>query len=127
MYKLHSELSKLTECILAQRISSVNSVSAICEATGANIQEVATGIRSVIVKLLNAGLALRSCFKRIFNLVYLCRYFDLDEVADYWEQTVHIINWQQNRIYRKRVDSFLKFIWQENSYFGFRIQSKYQR
>ena len=109
-----SELSKLTaNAFLAQRISSVNSVSAICEATGANIQEVAkaVGLDSRIGnKFLNAGPGFGgSCFKKdILNLVYLCRYFDLDEVADYWEQIVHINNWQQNRIYEKIVEKLFR-------------------
>ena len=109
-----SELSKLTaNAFLAQRISSINSISAICEATGANINEVATavGLDSRIgSKFLNSGPGFGgSCFKKdILNLVYLCRYFDLDEVADYWEQIVHINNWQQNRIYEKIVDKLFR-------------------
>ncbi len=109
-----SELSKLTaNAFLAQRISSINSISAICEATGANITEVAkaVGLDSRIGnKFLNAGPGFGgSCFKKdILNLVYLCRYFDLDEVANYWEQIVQINNWQQTRIYEKIVEKLFR-------------------
>ena len=109
-----SELSKLTaNAFLAQRISSINSISAICEATGANINEVseAIGMDSRIGdKFLNAGPGFGgSCFKKdILNLVYLCKYFDLHEVANYWEQIVSINNWQQNRIYEKIVHKLFR-------------------
>ena len=99
-----SELSKLVaNAFLAQRISSVNSISALCESTGANIQEVKEAIGSdtrIGNKFLNAGPGFGgSCFKKdILNLVYLCRYYGLNEVAAYWEQIVQINLWQQKRI-----------------------------
>ena len=99
-----SELSKLVaNAFLAQRISSINSISALCEATGANISEVAKAIGTdtrIGNKFLNPGPGFGgSCFKKdILNLVYLCRYYGLDEVADYWEQVVNINLWQQKRI-----------------------------
>ena len=99
-----SELSKLVaNAFLAQRISSVNSISALCESTGANIQEVTKAIGSdtrIGNKFLNAGPGFGgSCFKKdILNLVYLCRYYGLNEVADYWENIVQINLWQQKRI-----------------------------
>ena len=99
-----SELSKLVaNAFLAQRISSVNSISALCESTGANIQEVTKAIGSdtrIGNKFLNAGPGFGgSCFKKdILNLVYLCRYYGLNEVAEYWEQIVQINLWQQKRI-----------------------------
>ncbi len=99
-----SELSKLVaNAFLAQRISSVNSISALCESTGANIQEVKEAIGSdtrIGNKFLNAGPGFGgSCFKKdILNLVYLCRYYGLNEVAEYWEQIVQINLWQQKRI-----------------------------
>ena len=105
-----SELSKLTaNAFLAQRISSINSVSAICEETGANITEVskAIGLDSRIGKeFLKSGPGFGgSCFKKdILNLVYLCKQFNLDEVAKYWEQTLIINNWQRERIYKKVVE-----------------------
>ena len=99
-----SELSKLvSNAFLAQRISSINSISAICEATGANINEVAKAIGTdtrIGSKFLKPGPGFGgSCFKKdILNLVYLCKFYGLNEVADYWEQVVDINQWQQNRI-----------------------------
>ena len=105
-----SELSKLTaNAFLAQRISSINSISAICEATGADVGEVAyaVGMDSRIGrKFLKAGPGFGgSCFKKdILNLVYLSRYYGLKEVADYWQSTILINSWQQNRIYKELVE-----------------------
>ncbi len=99
-----SELSKLvSNAFLAQRISSINSISALCEATGANIMEVVGAIGTdtrIGKKFLMPGPGFGgSCFKKdILNLVYLCRYYGLNEVADYWEQVVKINYWQQKRI-----------------------------
>ncbi|MDC3203568.1 nucleotide sugar dehydrogenase [Prochlorococcus sp. AH-716-B04] len=99
-----SELSKLVaNAFLAQRISSINSISALCESTGADIKEVAKAIGTdtrIGEKFLKAGPGFGgSCFKKdILNLVYLCRHYGLDEVADYWQQIVMINNWQQKRI-----------------------------
>ena len=99
-----SELSKLVaNAFLAQRISSINSISAICESTGANISEVAKAIGTdtrIGSEFLNPGPGFGgSCFKKdILNLVYLCNYYGLKEVADYWEKVVSINLWQQNRI-----------------------------
>ena len=99
-----SELSKLVaNAFLAQRISSINSISALCEKTGANIKEVANAVGTdtrIGTKFLEAGPGFGgSCFKKdILNLVYLCRYYGLDQVADYWEQIVKINSFQQKRI-----------------------------
>tara|TARA_Y100000589_G_C27135329_1_gene622293 strand:+ start:98 stop:1549 length:1452 start_codon:yes stop_codon:yes gene_type:complete len=99
-----SELAKLTaNAFLAQRISSINSISAICEATGANVREVsrAIGLDSRIgAKFLNSGPGFGgSCFKKdILNLVYLAKYYGLHKVADFWESVVDINNWHQSRI-----------------------------
>ena len=106
-----SELSKLTaNAFLAQRISSINSISAICEITGGNISEVekAIGLDSRIgEKFLKAGPGFGgSCFKKdILNLVYLCRSNNLHQVADYWQNVVEINEWQKNRIYKKVVSN----------------------
>ena len=105
-----SELSKLTaNAFLAQRISSINSISAICEVTGADIKEVAraTGLDSRIGEsFLNAGPGFGgSCFKKdILNLIYLSNYFNLKEVGEYWEQIIKINDWQKKRIYEVIVD-----------------------
>jgi len=99
-----SELSKLTaNAFLAQRISSINSISSMCEVTGANIKEVslAVGADSRIGnKFLNASPGFGgSCFhKDLSNLIYLCNYFGLPEVANYWEQVIKLNEWQKTRI-----------------------------
>lgn len=99
-----SELSKLTaNAFLAQRISSINSVAALCEATGADVREVARAIGTdsrIGPKFLQAGPGFGgSCFQKdILNLVYLCRHFGLPAVADYWESVVELNTWQQHRI-----------------------------
>lgn len=98
-----SELSKLVaNAFLAQRVSSINSISALCEKTDADISEVsrAVGMDSRIGdKFLNAGIGFGgSCFKKdILNLVYLCSYYGLPEVAAYWESVVKINEYQQER------------------------------
>ena len=105
-----SELSKLTaNAFLAQRISSINSIAAFCEVSGADVREVARAIGAdsrIGPKFLNAGPGFGgSCFKKdILNLVYLCRNFGLQEVADYWESVVALNTWQQHRIARLVVD-----------------------
>jgi UDPglucose 6-dehydrogenase len=101
-----SELSKLTaNAFLAQRISSINSVAALCESTGADVQEVARAIGTdsrIGPKFLQSGPGFGgSCFQKdILNLVYLCRHFGLPEVASYWESVVELNAWQQHRISR---------------------------
>jgi UDPglucose 6-dehydrogenase len=101
-----SELTKLvSNALLAQRVSSVNSISALCEKTEANINEVtaAAGKDTRIgAKFLKASIGFGgSCFKKdILNLVYLCRYYNLPEVADYWESVVKINDYQATRFVR---------------------------
>jgi UDPglucose 6-dehydrogenase len=98
-----SELSKLVaNAFLAQRVSSINSISVLCEIADADVSEVAraVGLDSRIGgKFLNAGIGFGgSCFKKdILNLVYLCRFYGLPEVADYWESVVKINKYQQER------------------------------
>jgi UDPglucose 6-dehydrogenase len=106
-----SELSKLTaNAFLAQRISSINSIAALCEATGADVREVARAIGSdsrIGPKFLQAGPGFGgSCFQKdILNLVYLCRHYGLEEAAAYWESVVGLNTWQQQRIARLVVNS----------------------
>ena len=101
-----SELTKLvSNALLAQRVSSVNSISALCEKTGADIDQVTAvaGRDSRIgAKFLKAGIGFGgSCFKKdILNLVYLCEFYGLPEVAAYWEQVVRINDWQAARFVR---------------------------
>jgi UDPglucose 6-dehydrogenase len=98
-----SELSKIvSNAFLAQRISSINAISALCEKTDADITEVsmAVGMDSRIgSKFLSASVGFGgSCFKKdILNLVYLCQHYGLNEVADYWEGVVIINQYQQER------------------------------
>ena len=99
-----SELSKLTaNAFLAQRISSINSISALCESTGADVREVsrAIGLDSRIgSRFLNSGPGFGgSCFKKdILNLVYLAKFFGLQEVADFWVEVVKLNDWHQHRL-----------------------------
>ena len=98
-----SELSKLVaNAFLAQRISSINSISALCEATGADVDEVANAIgmdSRIGPKFLKASVGFGgSCFQKdILNLVYLCEHFSLPEVAAYWEGVVRMNDWQKHR------------------------------
>ncbi|HEY1848265.1 MAG TPA: UDP-glucose 6-dehydrogenase [Opitutaceae bacterium] len=98
-----SELSKLVaNAFLAQRISSINSISALCEATGADVDEVANAIgrdSRIGPKFLKASVGFGgSCFQKdILNLVYLCEHFGLPEVAAYWEGVVKMNDWQKHR------------------------------
>ncbi len=98
-----SELSKLAaNAFLAQRISSINSLSALCEATEADVSEIsrAVGMDSRIgPKFLNASVGFGgSCFKKdILNLVYLCEHYGLKEVAEYWQAVLKINDYQGQR------------------------------
>lgn len=98
-----SELSKLVaNAFLAQRISSINSISALCEATGADVDEVARAIGKdsrIGPKFLKASVGYGgSCFQKdILNLTYLCQHFGLPEVATYWESVVKMNDWQKSR------------------------------
>lgn len=111
-----SELTKLVaNALLAQRISSVNALSALCEATGADIDEVAyaAGRDSRIgPKFLKASVGFGgSCFQKdIMNLVYLCRHYGLDEVADYWQQVVEINDWQKTRFVQRMIRTMFNTI-----------------
>tara|TARA_B100001175_G_scaffold310543_1_gene313708 strand:+ start:98 stop:1492 length:1395 start_codon:yes stop_codon:yes gene_type:complete len=98
-----SELSKLTaNAFLAQRVSSINSLSELCEATGANVQEVAKAIgmdSRIGSKFLHASVGFGgSCFQKdILNLVYIAKSLGLNEVADYWHQVILMNNHQRDR------------------------------
>lgn len=105
-----SELSKLVaNAFLAQRISSINSISALCEETGADVSEVSKAIgydSRIGSKFLNASIGFGgSCFKKdILNLVYLCKNYGLDEVANYWHSVVKINDYQKNRFTEKIIE-----------------------
>lgn len=98
-----SELSKLVaNAFLAQRVSSINAISALCEKTDANIDEVARAIghdSRIGSKFLKASVGFGgSCFQKdILNLVYIAKSYGLDEVADYWEQVILMNDYQKKR------------------------------
>lgn len=105
-----SELSKLVaNAFLAQRVSSINAVSQLCERTGADVNEVARAIGTdsrIGPKFLQASVGFGgSCFQKdILNLVYLCEQFGLQEVADYWQQVVSMNDHQKSHFTKKIID-----------------------
>ncbi|UOK43750.1 MULTISPECIES: UDP-glucose 6-dehydrogenase [Flavobacterium] len=107
-----SELSKLTaNAFLAQRVSSINAMSELCERTGADVNEVAKAIgmdSRIGAKFLKASVGFGgSCFQKdILNLVYIAKTYGLNEVADYWEQVI-IMNDHQKRRFAKNIISTL--------------------
>ncbi|MDQ8179289.1 UDP-glucose 6-dehydrogenase [Pelagicoccus sp. SDUM812005] len=111
-----SELSKLVaNAFLAQRISSINSISALCERTGANVDQVAFAIGTdsrIGPKFLKASVGFGgSCFQKdILNLVYLCEHFGLPDVAAYWEQVIIMNDWQKSRFSQKIVSTLFNTV-----------------
>ena len=111
-----SELSKLVaNAFLAQRISSINSISALCEQTGADIDEVARAIGSdsrIGPKFIKASVGFGgSCFQKdVLNLVYLCGHFGLPEVAAYWDQVIRMNDWQKRRFSERIVRAFFNTV-----------------
>lgn len=111
-----SELSKLTaNAFLAQRVSSINAISALCEATGANVNEVANAIGTdsrIGPKFLKSSVGFGgSCFQKdILNLVYLCEHFGLSEVAAYWEQVIIMNDYQKRRFSTRIVNTMFNTV-----------------
>jgi UDPglucose 6-dehydrogenase len=111
-----AELSKLVaNAFLAQRISSINSISALCEATGADVDEVANAIGKdsrIGPKFLKSSVGFGgSCFQKdILSLVYLCDRFGLPEVSAYWESVVKMNDWQKHRFSGKIVSSLFNSV-----------------
>jgi UDPglucose 6-dehydrogenase len=111
-----SELSKLTaNAFLAQRISSINAISALCESTGADVDEIARAIgfdSRIGPKFLKSSVGFGgSCFQKdIFNLVYLCEHFSLPEVASYWEQVVRMNDYQKQRFSKRIIDALFNTV-----------------
>ena len=107
-----SELAKLSSnAMLAQRVSSINSLSALCEKTGADVNELSKAIgmdHRIGPHFLRASVGFGgSCFQKdILNLVYLCKYYGLNEVAEYWHQVVKINDYQKDRFTQKIIDHF---------------------
>ncbi|KAH8934760.1 hypothetical protein BDL97_18G101300 [Sphagnum fallax] len=111
-----AELSKLAaNAFLAQRISSINAMSALCESTGANVSEVAYAVGKdsrIGPKFLNASVGFGgSCFQKdILNLVYICECNGLPEVAHYWKQVVQINDYQKTRFVKRVVSSMFNTV-----------------
>merc|ERR1712228_1130308 len=111
-----AELSKLVaNAFLAQRVSSINSISALCEKTGASVDEVATAIgmdKRIGNKFLNASVGFGgSCFQKdILNLVYICESLGLVEVAAYWNQVIVMNDYQKERFAKYVVKSLFNTI-----------------
>jgi len=111
-----SELSKLVaNAFLAQRVSSINSISALCEKTGANVDEVANAIgmdSRIGPKFLNASVGFGgSCFQKdLLNLVYLSGHFGLPEVANYWQAVIDMNEWQRERFSTKIVQTLFNTV-----------------
>lgn len=106
-----SELSKLTaNAFLAQRISSINAMSELCEKTGANVDQVAKAIgmdSRIGSKFLKASVGFGgSCFQKdILNLVYIAKSYGLNQIADYWEQVIIMNDYQKRRFSDKIVQT----------------------
>ncbi len=111
-----SELSKLTaNAFLAQRISSINAISALCEATGADVEQVAMAVGSdsrIGSKFLRSSIGYGgSCFQKdLLNLVYLCEHFNLPKVAQYWRGVVEMNAYQKRRFSSNVVESLFRNI-----------------
>lgn len=111
-----SELSKLAaNALLAQRISSINSLSAVCEMTGADVSEVARAVGKdsrIGPKFLEASIGFGgSCFQKdILNLIYLCECLNLPEVAAYWQQVVDLNDYQKTRFTRKVIEALFNTV-----------------
>jgi len=125
-----AELSKLVaNAFLAQRISSINSISALCEKTEANVKEVANAIGTdsrISSKFLNASVGFGgSCFKKdILNLVYICESYGLHEVAEYWEQVVSINDYQEKRFVKNMISLMFNTVSGKNiALFGFAFKA----
>ncbi|MHC5201817.1 nucleotide sugar dehydrogenase [Myroides sp. LJL119] len=111
-----SELSKLTaNAFLAQRVSSINAISELCEVSGANVQEVAKAIGSdsrIGSKFLNASVGFGgSCFQKdILNLVYIAQSYNLHQVAAYWNQVIVMNNYQKSRFAQNIVQTLFNTV-----------------
>ncbi|KAB1201291.1 UDP-glucose 6-dehydrogenase 2 [Morella rubra] len=111
-----AELSKLAaNAFLAQRISSVNAMSALCEATGADVSQVSHAIGKdtrIGPRFLNSSVGFGgSCFQKdILNLVYICECNGLTEVANYWKQVIKVNDYQKNRFVNRVVSSMFNTV-----------------
>jgi len=126
-----SELSKLAaNAFLAQRISSINAIAALCEATGADVREVSRAIgmdKRIGPRFLNASVGFGgSCFQKdILNLVYLCEHSGLPEVAAYWEQVVRMNEAQRRRFVGNMIaQMFNTLVGKRIAIFGFAFKAE---
>ncbi len=125
-----SELSKLVaNAFLAQRVSSINAISALCEKTEADVTEVSRAIGAdsrIGAKFLQAGIGFGgSCFKKdILNLVYISRQNGLEEVAAYWEQVVRFNEYQQDRFVARLISEMFNTVASKRiAIFGFAFKA----
>ncbi|MBN2702784.1 MAG: UDP-glucose 6-dehydrogenase [Pontiellaceae bacterium] len=125
-----AELSKLTaNAFLAQRISSINAISALCEVTGADVSDVAHVIGTderIGSKFLRASIGFGgSCFKKdILNLVYLCETYGLHEPAAYWRQVVELNEYQETRFVKSMLRAMFNTIANKRvAVFGFAFKA----
>jgi len=121
-----SELSKLVaNAFLAQRVSSINSITALCEETDADVDEIAKAIGSdyrIGNKFIKASVGFGgSCFQKdILNLVYICESYGLTEVAEYWHQVVKMNDYQKRRFSHKIVKAMFNTVTDKKiAIFGF--------
>lgn len=111
-----AELTKLTSnAFLAQRISSINTISALCEKTGANVDEVAFAMGKdsrIGPRFLKSSVGFGgSCFRKdILNLAYLCQFYGLPEAAAYWKSVVDINEWQERRFVARMLNEMFNTI-----------------
>ena len=125
-----SELSKLVaNAFLAQRISSINAISALCEKTSADVSEIAFAVGSdtrIGSRFLNASIGFGgSCFRKdILNLVYIAKSYGLEEVADYWHKVVAMNQYQKHRFVRKIVKQLFNTVADKKiAIFGFAFKA----
>ena len=126
-----SELSKLiANAFLAQRISSVNSISALSEKTDADISEISRAIGTdsrIGSKFLNASIGFGgSCFKKdILNLVYIAKSYGLSEVAEYWKAVISMNEYQKKRFVSNMVkEMFNTIAGKKITLFGFAFKAE---
>ena len=125
-----SELTKLTSnAFLAQRISSINSISALCEKTGADVSEVAKVMgqdQRIGPYFLKASVGFGgSCFRKdVLNLAYLCEHYGLHEVACYWKSVVDMNEWQEKRFVMRMLENMFNTIASKRiAVFGFAFKA----
>lgn len=119
----------VTNAFLAQRVSSINSLSALCEKTDADITEIAYAVGSdsrIGRRYLEAGVGFGgSCFRKdILNLVYIARSYGLNEVADYWEMVVKLNDFQRQRFVQRIINEmFNTLVGKKIALFGFSFKA----